>query len=335
MSGTSSTRKSAMGNRPGPRSVPGRGPKRLSRNQRRLRSRVRRLQASGRAPEPVVEEPVVEEPVVEEPVVEEPVVEEPVVEEPVVEEPVVALRPVPGRARTAAVSPSPRARRQPSVARVGVAFVVLLLMTAVAALGVRLLQQQSSDSGSLSSSRRWSPPVALPAGTAYTKSTVLPSGRLRVKHWIHTRGFVYDVRLHIPKVSGLAPGTLSVHRIVAIADGLQVYAPRSMSGGAATLYTRGAERIFLRYVLDGAVEHTEPPAGRALARVVALDVRDGHSTTKSQTAVAGARVLSLACTAPGRYALPLPCGTPDGSEWSVALTTPNLREQVMAQLDLS
>ena len=46
----------------------------------------------------------------------------------------------------------------------------------------------------------------------------------------------------------------------------------------------------------------------------------------------GAQVLSLACTAPGRDALPLPCGTADGSVWSVALTKPHLRERVMVRL---
>ncbi len=122
---------------------------------------------------------------------------------------------------------------------------------------------------------------------------------------------------------------------MAVADGHRVYAPPSITGADATLYVPGAHRVVLRYVLDGAVERTEPPAGRALARVVAVDVRDGHSTTRSRTTVTGARVLSLACTAPGRDALPLPCGTADGSVWSVALTKPHLRERVMAQLDLS
>ncbi len=98
MSRKPSATNSTTRNRRNPRAVRARGPRPLSRNQRRLRSRVRRLQASARAPEPTVLEPVVLEPVVQEPVVEEPVVEEPVVEEPVVEEPVVEEpRPRPGQ----------------------------------------------------------------------------------------------------------------------------------------------------------------------------------------------------------------------------------------------
>jgi hypothetical protein len=333
MSRKPSATNSTTRNRRNPRSVRGGGPKPLSRNQRRLRSRVRRLQTSARAPqpvvlepvveqpvveEPVVEEPVVEEPVVEEPVVEEPVVEEPVVEEPVVEEPVVEEpRSLPNRGPVTATSPAPPRRRSPSLVTVGVTFVVLVLMTAVAALGVRLVRQGTSDSGSLSSAKGPAAPVQLRAGSAYVRSTVLADGRIRVTHWIHPRKFVSEIRLHLPSVRGLASGALSVSDLVAVADGHRVYAPPSIAGDDATLYVPGAHRIVLRYVLGGAVERTEPPAGRALARVVAVDVRDGHSTTRRTTAVTGPRVLSLACTAPRRDALPLPCGTADGTGWSV------------------
>jgi hypothetical protein len=285
------------------------------------------------AQEPVAQEPVAQEPVVEEPVVEE--VRPAPVRAPAVPVPAAVARAAPtpaSEARTTSVPPP--TRRRPSLAAVGRTFVVLILMTAVAAVGIRLVRQDPSDSGSLSARPGLAPPVALPVGSAYVRSTVLPDGRLRVTHWFHIRRFVDELHLHLPKVPGLTPGALSVHDVVAVADGHRVYAPRSITGGDATVYVPGAHHVVLRYVLDGAVERTEPPAGRALARVVAIDVRDGHSTTRSRTAVVGARVLALACTAPQRDALPLPCGSVSGTAWSVDLTGRHVRERVMAQLDL-
>ena len=154
-------------------------------------------------------------------------------------------------------------------------------------------------------------------------------------HWVHVRRFVDVLHLHIPTVPGLAPGALSVSNVVATADGHRIYTSRSIPLRGTTVYVPGAHRVVLRYTLDGAVERTEPPAGRALVRVVAIDVRDAGSTTRSKTAVVGARVLALACTAPRRGALPRPCGSGNGTAWSVDLNGPQVREHVMAQLDLS
>ena len=289
--------------------------------------------------EPVVEEPVVEEPTVVEPVVEEPTIVEPTVVEGVVVEPVAVQR-RPGQTLVAVAPPVLPAvpqetpRRSWSLAAVGGTVVVLLLMTALTTLVVREVRRGGNDAGSLAGSVSYAAPVSVPDGSEYVRTTFLPDGRLRVSHWIATRHAQNELRIHLPDVTGLPSGGLSVAHLVLAADGLRVYAPESVPRRGLMLAVPPAHRIFVSYVLSGAVEASDHPAGRALARVLALDVSTGEPTTSSVTSVVGARVLALACSAPTRTALPQPCGEVHDGSWTVDLRAPHAQDRVLAQVDL-
>ena len=259
--------------------------------------------------------------------VEEQVVEEPVLEEPVASVPVVA-------AAVVAPEQAGERKRSWSVVAVGGTVVVLLLMTALATLVVREIKRGGGDTGSLAGQVSYAAPVAVPAGDAYVRSTVLPGGRLRVEHWIRTRHLRNELRIQLPDVTGLPPGALTAGHLVLAADGLRVYAPASVPRRGLMLAVPPAHRLFVSYVLSGAVQASDHPAGRALARVVAIDVDTGEPTTRSVTTVVGAHVLALACSAPTRGALPQPCGAVRDGAWQVELATPHAHDRVMAQLDL-
>ncbi len=338
-----------------------RRPRPQGRSGRRPRSTVNRPRKRPvKSPEPVVEEPVVEEPVVEEPVVEEPVVEEPVVEEPVVEEPVVeepvveepvaeepvaeepvALRPVvvqpaPWRPRpvgVVTVRDSTRRRRRLSV--VGTVGVLLLLCAGVVAAWLPILRH-SGGSGPGASARPgpFAPPTTVAVGSAYVVTEVLPGGRLRVTHWLHTSRPQETVRLGFPSSPGVTQGAMSVSHVVLAADDQRVYAPASFDGKAEIVPVPAAHQIYVSYVLSGAIERSQDQPGRALARPAALDVTTAESATRSIYTIEGAKVLALACSPNRADALPRPCGTVNDGSWAVDLRSPHADDSVMAQLDL-
>ncbi len=287
---------------------------------------------------------MVEEPVVEEPLVEEPVVEEPTpvtagpgrVEVGVVQLP--AVRPTPAYPAEAAAMPSaaprpPRGRGLRRVAPVGVVL-ALALTSAVATIVVLHVRSGGSTAGSLAEQATYSAPVAVPPGGAYVRTTVLAGGRLRVQHWIRPQTATRTVRVEIPRMQALASSQLMVTGVVLAVDGRRIETLHRIEGRGRVLRVPPARRIYLGYVLSGAVQTSDHPPGRALARVVALDVSAG-SVASSVTTVVGARVLALACTPLASDALPRPCGASQARGWSVDLADGQVDDRVMAQLDLS
>ena len=92
--------------------------------------------------------------------------------------------------------------------------------------------------------------------------------------------------------------------------------------------------MFVRYRLDGAVERSGSVAGRALARLVAVDVDLSRPLRATTYAVSGGEVLNLACSPPRVGAVPYPCGSPAGAGWQVRLEQADRNAVVTAQLDL-
>jgi hypothetical protein len=158
---------------------------------------------------------------------------------------------------------------------------------------------------------------------------VLPSGHLRVTHWIHSRAPVRTIRLQQPSVGQL--GTLKLTRVVVAGD----RAPAIRDVTRKDAYdVGGARNVYVSYELSGAVTRAPRPTGRALAVVTNLDVTGPPSPSLVTHAVLGARILNLACSTASPAAVPTPCGTPDRSGWHVTLDESGVTDRVMAQVDL-
>ncbi len=139
----------------------------------------------------------------------------------------------------------------------------------------------------------------------------------------------------MPPAPGLTAGTVRASHVLLSGSSGSVRTPSSVGAAAAETYRFSATHaVHLSYDLSGAVERSSSSTGRALARVVALDVSYPGRRGPSTTSVVGARVLTLACSAPRAGAVPRPCGEPDASSWTVQLDGPNRSDRVLAQLDL-
>lgn len=216
----------------------------------------------------------------------------------------------------------------------GIAVALLAATALVGLVWSNLLR--SDDPAGPTASAAYAPPVHLAGDRAVVRSQVLPSGDLRVTHWIHASAMVHSVALRLPTVAGVTPGSITVSHLVVASDGVAVPTDSEPSAGRTqTLTLPPSHSIYLTYVLSGAVQHTSGPAGRALARLTSLEVTTDSTMPLTTHRVAGARVLALACSSPDVAALPHPCGSVQHGTWHVALGRSEARERVMAQLDLS
>lgn len=227
--------------------------------------------------------------------------------------------------------------RRLSVSTVILLTIVGLELVAMAVLALHL-RASPHDEGSVVSYRSgYAAPVPVPVGTAYVRSTVVAPEALRVTHWVHTGSDVGRVRIRVPHMPGLAPGTVALSDLVIASDGQPVPASRLPGTGPGRTYVVPAGRhIYVRYVLLGALERSSSPAGRALARFTALDVDTPEdSVARTRHTVVGARVLALACSADRPDALPHPCGSETNGTWRVVLGSGHTHDRVTAQMDLS
>jgi hypothetical protein len=216
-----------------------------------------------------------------------------------------------------------------------------VVLVAAGLVGRHLLQQHDGTAPLLTSRQpsELAPPRPVPAGSSYVRTVVLPSGDLAVTHWIHTRKPMTSVRVRRPSVADLPRVTAHDVRVVPGNDA-QATAPAVSDGQRKRLYIiGGARRVYVSYVLKGAVEREPSPPGRALARITTFDVRSDQPETSSIHTVQGARVLALACSQATPDALPEPCGSTgdatDAGDWQVRLDDAATDDRVMAQLDLS
>ena len=180
------------------------------------------------------------------------------------------------------------------------------------------------------------PPVALPVNGSYVETDVLPSGDLKVTHWIHAKVPQFSVKLMAPVLAGTDSGMVTATGVEVAADGRVVPGAESVGSVSQSYQFHGAESIYVTYVLSGAMELSTSVEGRALARVTALDLEYVSMGGESVRTVQGAEVLNLACSpsnAPD--AAPTPCGEPDSDGWQVRLTGKKWNDHVMAQLNLT
>jgi hypothetical protein len=217
----------------------------------------------------------------------------------------------------------------------------LVVLVAGGLVSRHLLQRHDGTAPlvTLSQPSDLAPPRPVPAGSSYVRTVVLPSGDLAVTHWIHTRKPMTSVRVRRPSVANLPRVIADDVRVVPGFDP-RARAPAVSDGQQKQLYILGgARRVYVSYVLKGAVENELSPPGRALARITTFDVRSDQPETSSIHTVRGARVLALACSQATPDALPEPCGSTGdatgGGDWQVRLDDAATDDRVMAQLDLS
>jgi hypothetical protein len=171
-------------------------------------------------------------------------------------------------------------------------------------------------------------PVPLRGDAAYTQISVLPGDVLAVKQWLtDSSGFSH--------LSVVAPGgEVRGESFQAYADGLLVGQRATVDGRVSDVDLGGATAVYLRYTLLGALEHTRPPPGRALARVTSLDLSFDAGPGPTTIAFRGAKVLTLACQSTRTTEPPVPCGVAEGERWRVEPPPGQVDYRVMAQLDL-
>ncbi len=183
----------------------------------------------------------------------------------------------------------------------------------------------------------FSPPVPVPAPGELVRTRVLPSGDLRVDHWIRSRTPITTLTATVPRVAGLAE-TGPVARAVRLdADGVRVSGPGEIGSRATSFRFPGhVRRVHVSYLLSGVTAISGSVSGRALARVTALDLFYAADERPKEVLVVGGDVRSLACTATtSTAAVPLACGTQEPGDWRVLLDPARRHQTVMAQVDLT
>ena len=184
---------------------------------------------------------------------------------------------------------------------------------------------------------RYAAPAPVRAGTSFVRTQVISSESLRVTHWIHTDRPVARVRIDTPQVPGVAADALVASDLVLASDGHAVPDPKSPTAGATQTYAvPPGRRIYVTYVLTGAIQHSAPPAGRALAVLTTLGVTTMHDPVVQTThSIVGAPILALACSPNRVSAVPRPCGTVLEGSWQVELHAPHTGDRVLAQMNLA
>jgi hypothetical protein len=240
--------------------------------------------------------------------------------------------------RSAPPSESVPARRAvtlpPQSAWVG-GVVVLVIAVLLALVGLRAMSDHGGDV--LTSGDPYSAPVPVAADSAFVRTRVVAPERLRVAHWIHTDRLVHRVRISAPRATAADGGAIVVSDLVLASDGRIVQGERPPSPGSTHTYdVLPGHRIYVTYVLSGALLYGGTPAGRALAPVTSLGVATvGDPVAQVTHSVVGAQVLSLACTPNHPGAIPRPCGTVHDGSWRVDLGKAHAGDRVMAQMNLS
>ncbi len=269
------------------------------------------------APQPVARRPVPTQPAATKPVATQPVATKPVATKPVATQPVATQPPASRSSRT----------------RVVMLVAGLLLIGGIGVVLIRSVGQEPEGPPRLSTtSAQPAAPVPVRAGSSYVATEVLRDGTVRVSHWVRPRAQAYELTLSSPDVLGGGP--LRATNVRVDVDGTSIPGPTSIAARPHTYVLPGGRQILVTYRLSGAVELSPSVEGRALVRVVSLDLSVGDVQTRIQ-AVEGVEILSMACTANRVSALPEPCGeTVGGDRWEVRLTGSDLDDRVMAQVDL-
>jgi len=181
----------------------------------------------------------------------------------------------------------------------------------------------------------FAPPVALGPNASYVETRVLPSGELRVRHWIRSTVALFSLTLTSPVLDGLPSEEVVAKEVEVRADGRMVEGARSVRGRSQNYQFFGARSIEVSYLLIGAVDRSSSERPTVQARVTALDLGYVSLGGRSTRVVEGAEVVGLTCSSTTGSGPPVPCGSPDADgHWQVVLRGDHRRDRVGAELDV-
>lgn len=215
----------------------------------------------------------------------------------------------------------------------GLVFLVLPALT-IGLVASRMSGEGDSEATVSSEGRGLTPPRPLGPGEAYVRTVVLPSGDLRVTHWIESSTTLLAVELSLPDVTGVSD--VEARNVRVVADGRRVAGSPRITTVPTSYPMLGARSVQVRYRLKGAVERSATSApGRALTLMTALDVAHEPPPERVTRSFHAPEVLSLACAPTAADAAPEPCGAVDpAGGWTVERTGARVDDRVLAQVSL-
>jgi len=209
-----------------------------------------------------------------------------------------------------------------------VVFAIVLAVVWVQRWGEDDRQETASQVG-------FSPPEAIPVNSEYVQSQILPSGDLRVEHWIRSTRGIYELTLSLPPTTPRNDQAEVKARALRVEDDGQTHVgPPDVGAREDSYFFPRASTLHVSYILSGVVVRSSSVAGRALLQVTSVDLGITGNSLPKTLVVTGGDVLAAACTTPDRNTAPRPCGNPDKNGWRVRLSASARDDRVMAQLDL-
>lgn len=202
--------------------------------------------------------------------------------------------------------------------------------------GVASTQDQPSATSQLVAADPLVEPARLPERGTFVDARIQRDGSVKVVQWLRGSSAVSEVELTAHQSDQLTSAPRATGLSVRTSLG-KVSLPETTVGTDPVVIdlVRSTLVVRLSYHLSGvALESTSPP-GRALIGTVALDAAFQGEEGRSRVQVGGRRILSLACEPQdGGVRDQRPCGEPREGGWSVNLITADLRDHVVAQVDL-
>lgn len=194
-------------------------------------------------------------------------------------------------------------------------------------------------------------PLAAQPGLApdeeLVSSRLLPTGELRVDHWIQTLRPVTALTLGLPRSTAprtpvvrsdgtVAPTTADVvaTHLSVVADGVPQTGPRSLGPRPVSYYLTAARTVHVSYLLTGAVLPNALAPDRALLRPVLLDVESSPAGVRRSIDLSGVRVLGAWCAPADHRGATRACGRAVGTSWRVDLRDGPVPTEVSAQVAL-
>lgn len=234
--------------------------------------------------------------------------------------------------------PRPRRTRRPELATVLLGLLVLVVLALSTAAFVR---SQAGDRTTVGSdpvgagprAAGTGVPTGLPAVGTYVRSSIADDGTVEVTHWIRSARPIGTVALDAPPAPPGATPVSATH-VEATAPGANVTRVASAAGSQRFDFDVPVRVVRLRYRLTGVLDRSPSLRGRALARLVALDVHYAGRAGPTRVEVVGG-VLAMACAPAGLDDVSArPCGGPGPGHWQVVLAGAERDDRVMTQVDL-
>jgi hypothetical protein len=215
----------------------------------------------------------------------------------------------------------------------------VLVLAAALALGLLITRPWSgeeppSTSGSSTGGSPFTPPDAVPDNSEYVRRRVLPSGEIRVDHWIRSSNPISGLVMRVPASAQAGTEPAEAKDVRVLSEKGAAAGPRVVRGKPVTFSFDSTPTLHVSYVLSGVVTRSSSASRRALALLTSLDLSFPHDSVPKTVMLGGGRLLAAACSVEDSTAEPRPCGNAEGRQWRVRLEPETRHDRVMAQLDL-